>query len=123
MNRRAFVRDSLMGFVGLSGPATRVRRSVATVLARAGSSAAALEGSGVGQGASKLFPTDLPESQWVKFRAAGFAEPACGVIYRLATPATCGMPLGGIDTGCLDLETSGLWGYCTIFNSRPVRVL
>ena len=31
------------------------------------------------------------------------------------------MPLGGVDTGCIDLETSGLWGYCTIFNSHVPR--
>jgi uncharacterized protein (DUF608 family) len=31
------------------------------------------------------------------------------------------MPLGGIDTGCIDLETSGLWGYCTLFNTHVPR--
>lgn len=24
--------------------------------------------------------------------------------------------MGGIDTGCIDLETSGMWGYNTFFN-------
>jgi uncharacterized protein (DUF608 family) len=69
----------------------------------------------------KLFPTDLPSNRWVEFRAMGFSEPVCGVIYRLDTPATNGMPLGGIDTGCIDIETSGLFGYCTIFNSHVPR--
>ena len=68
-----------------------------------------------------LFPTDLPGSQWVDFGAEGFSRPACGVIYRLAQPATNGMPLGGIDVGCIDLETSGLLGYCTIFNTHVPR--
>lgn len=68
-----------------------------------------------------LFPTDLPAKQWVTFSAAGYSRPVCGVIHRLKTPAVCGMPLGGVDTGCIDLETSGLWGYCTIFNSHVPR--
>lgn len=68
-----------------------------------------------------LFPTDLPARDWVHFRAAGYAEPACGVIYRLDGTVTNGMALGGIDTGCIDLETSGLWGYCTIFNTHVPR--
>ena len=69
----------------------------------------------------RLFPTDLPASKWVQFSAAGFSHPVTGVIYRKAQPATNGMPLGGVDTGCIDLETSGLWGYSTIFNSHVPR--
>ncbi|MBI2842646.1 MAG: hypothetical protein HYX78_04535 [Armatimonadetes bacterium] len=34
---------------------------------------------------------------------------------------TNGMALGGIDTGCIDLETNGLLGYCTIFNTHVPR--
>jgi len=69
----------------------------------------------------KLFPTDLPASEWVEFQAEGFSKPVCGAIYRFDQPATNGLALGGIDTGCIDLETSGLWGYCTIFNSHVPR--
>jgi uncharacterized protein (DUF608 family) len=68
-----------------------------------------------------LFPTDLPEGEWVEFEAQGFAAPVVGVIHRRAYRALCGMPLGGIDTGCLDLETSGLFGLCSIFNSHTPR--
>ena len=68
-----------------------------------------------------LFPKDLPNGEWRRFTAAGFDESACGTIHRNSNPATCGMPLGGIDTGCLDLETSGLLGYCSIFNSHVPR--
>lgn len=68
-----------------------------------------------------LFPTDLPGPDWVTFKAAGFSHPACGVIYRLKDKVTNGMALGGIDTGCIDLETSGLLGYCTIFNTHVPR--
>lgn len=69
-----------------------------------------------------LFPTNLPGSEWVRFRAEGFPKPVCGVIYRLEQPASNGLPLGSVDTGCIDLETSGLWGYSTIFNTHVPRM-
>src|SRR6266705_2836312 len=58
----------------------------------------------------RLFPADLPNKQWLRFGAFGFTKPACGVIYRLGDQVTNGLALGGIDTGCLDLETSGKIG-------------
>src|SRR3990172_4022193 len=70
---------------------------------------------------AKLFATDRPESGWVQFCAAGYSEPVCGVVYRLKDPVTNGMALGGVDTGCLDLETNGTFGYSTIFNSIVPR--
>jgi len=70
---------------------------------------------------SRLFPTDLPSKQWVQFPAAGFSQPACGVIYRLNDTVTNGMALGGVDTGCFDLETSGMLGYMTIYNTVVPR--
>ena len=69
----------------------------------------------------QLFPMDLPTCEWVEFPAEGFSKPVSGVIYRLKNPVTSGMPLGGIDTGCLDLETNGLLGYCSIFNTLAPR--
>ena len=70
----------------------------------------------------KLFSVDLPELKWVEFSADGFSEPVAGVIYRSDRPAVCGLPLGGIDTGCIDLETDGTLGYSTIFNSHVPRL-
>ena len=73
-------------------------------------------------GQRTLFPLQLPNKQFQRFSAEGFGdEPACGVIYRKDDSVTCGMPLGGIDTGCLDLETNGTFGYCTIFNTHIPR--
>lgn len=69
----------------------------------------------------RLFPTNLPGKQWIEFPAAGFSKPACGVIYKTKDIVTCGMPLGGVDVGCIDLETSGLLGYSTIFNTHVPR--
>jgi uncharacterized protein (DUF608 family) len=68
-----------------------------------------------------LFQADLPSREWVQFQADGFEKPVCGVIHRLDKPALSGVALGGLDTGCIDMETSGLWGYCTIFNSHVPR--
>ena len=64
-----------------------------------------------------IFPTDLPDRQWKQFRASGFNVPVCGVIHHGTNAPDCGMPLGGMDTGCIDLEPTGLFGYSSIFNS------
>ena len=71
--------------------------------------------------AKTLFPTDLPSKEWVQFEADGFSKPACGVIYRTGDKLTNGMALGGVGTGCIDLEPTGLLGYSTIFNSHLPR--
>jgi uncharacterized protein (DUF608 family) len=68
-----------------------------------------------------LFPTDLPEREWREFPAQGFDAPVSGLLHRGTNPPVCGVPLGGIDTGCLDVEATGLWGYCSIFNSLNPR--
>ena len=68
-----------------------------------------------------LFATDRPERGWMQFRAAGYSEPVCGVVYRLQDSVTNGLALGGVDTGCLDLETNGTFGYNTIFNTIVPR--
>ena len=68
-----------------------------------------------------LFPTDLPSLEWREFPADGFTSPACGLIHRKDSPARNGMPLGSVDTGCIDLETDGTLGYCTTFNSHVPR--
>ena len=64
----------------------------------------------------RSFPADLPCRQWREFPASGFEEPACGVIFAPGD-ASCGLPLGGIGTGCVDLNPDGTLGRCSIFNS------
>jgi uncharacterized protein (DUF608 family) len=70
---------------------------------------------------SRLFPNALPSLEWLEFAARGFDAAACGIVHRPDQPAACGMPLGGISTGTLDLETDGTLGFCTIFNSHVPR--
>jgi uncharacterized protein (DUF608 family) len=76
---------------------------------------------------SRLFPEGLKGAQWNTFRAAGYSKPVTGICYRTKPPGyfglyierpfpVSGMPLGGIDTGALYLEPSGVLGYTSIFN-------
>ncbi len=62
------------------------------------------------------FPKGLLHAKWQEFEVKGFQEPIPGVIYRGNPRPTCGMPLGGLDTGCLDIEANGMLGYSTLFN-------
>ncbi len=64
----------------------------------------------------RLFPPHLLHASWQQFSARGYAHPVTGVIYRGEPRPTCGMPLGGIGTGCIDIEPNGMLGYSTIFN-------
>lgn len=68
-----------------------------------------------GTSAQRLFPIDLPGKKWVQFQADGFRSPVWGVIYRNGE-AQPGVPLGGIGTGWIDLDTTGKFGSYTIFN-------
>jgi len=57
------------------------------------------------------------EYQWVSFRADGFPHPVTGVIYRDGASLE-GVPLGGLGTGFISLQTDGtLDYYSTIFNA------
>jgi len=66
----------------------------------------------------RLFPGGLPEHEWVTFEAAGYDVPVTGVVYRRGSFLWSGMPLGGLATGCLDIEADGRLGYNSIF--KPV---
>lgn len=72
--------------------------------------------------AEEVFPAQtLPELACAQLTDSGFTRPVCGFIHRKENPATCGIPLGGIGTGCLDLGTDRTFGYCSIFNSHVPR--
>ncbi len=106
MDRRRFVRSTAAGIVG---------STLGRTLEAAGQ-ALGLMGSGEASGA--LFPAQtLSALAWSQFTASGFTEPVCGLIYRKSTPAECGLPLGAIATGGIDLDTDGTFGYCSMFGS------
>ena len=103
MNRREFVQATLIG-----GSAASALRAGLAPRSDAGNAAAG--------SVAKLFPTDLPELQWQEFRAAGFEQPVAGVIFHPSQPPCCGVPLGGISTGCIDLDVKGVYGFSSVFN-------
>jgi uncharacterized protein (DUF608 family) len=70
-----------------------------------------------------LFPTDAPRLAWSEFPAAKFTRRVSGVVYRLDASPCCGVPLGGLGTGCIDLDARGTWGWSSVFNpvaTRPI---
>jgi uncharacterized protein (DUF608 family) len=70
-----------------------------------------------------LFPMTLPARQWTQFTASGYRRPVVGVIYRDGQVKP-GMPLGGLGTGYINLDTNGNLGRCTVFGSYvPPREL
>ncbi len=63
-----------------------------------------------------LFDTSLPERAWTTIAAQGFEAPVPGALFRGSRKPCCGVPLGGIGTGCVDIDASGAWGYNSMFN-------
>lgn len=111
MNRRTFVSKSLLGCAAVSSVALDTLRATPNPLAESAPSDASLP-----QAQGKLFPTSLPERQWVEFSAEGFGQTAVGVIFRKGGNGECGVPLGGIGTGYISLSLDGCLGEWTIFN-------
>ncbi len=106
MNRRRFVLSSSAGII--SSGFNRALKAAGQSLG--------LDISSTSSG--ELFPANsLSERAWSQFTASGFTEPVCGLIHRGTNPAECGLPLGAIDTGGLDLDTDGTFGYCSMFGS------
>ena len=65
---------------------------------------------------ARLFSSGLPSREWRQFRAEGFSQSVCGAIFRADQSPCCGVPLGGISTGCVDVDPRGVWGFSSIFN-------
>ena len=66
--------------------------------------------------AGKLFPRDLDERKWLEFSAAGFSKPVSGALFRASQYPCCGVPIGGLATGCIDVDVRGTYGFSSIFN-------
>lgn len=123
MDRRGFVRNTLAGIAGISGLSRASKDDFSAALSGKPMAVAdpASEAVAGGRG-KKLFPTDVAPGQWLQVEAAGFTAPACAVVYRRENDVPNGMPLGGVSTGFINVETDGTWGQSSIFNSGvPVR--
>ena len=67
--------------------------------------------------ADELFPADSAVKEWVEFKAEGFTEPVSAILYSNEQPTCCGLPLGGLGTGCIDIDADGVIGFNSVF--RP----
>jgi uncharacterized protein (DUF608 family) len=63
-----------------------------------------------------LFDTTLPERAWSLIPTEGFDAPVPGALFRASRKPCCGVPLGGVGTGCVDIDAAGAWGYNSMFN-------
>ncbi len=118
LSRRTFLRLSAGAGALAAEPSFRVG-SAAAAEVTPGRAEMTLDG--------RLFSPDLEGAKWSTFAAAGYRNPVSGICYRTKPPGyfglyierpfpVSGMPLGGIDTGALYLEPSGVLGYTSIFN-------
>jgi len=59
--------------------------------------------------------------QWVMIDSPGYDHPITGCVFDRDHRAAMGMPIGTIDTGMFSLESSGLAGLVSMFNSHVPR--
>ena len=64
----------------------------------------------------RFFPANLETKSWLEFQAAGYNTNVWGVINNSRDALWCGMPLGGVATGCLDIDNDGTLGYSILFS-------
>ena len=128
INRRKFVRDSALAVGGLaglaSGPAVGPVVGIGSAPERdsAGRHESGSAEGEAGPRGDRLFPTNVASGDWTQFQAEGFSQPVCGVVYRKENAVPNGMPLGGVSTGFINVETNGAWGQTSQFNSGvPIR--
>jgi len=64
-----------------------------------------------------LFDVSTIDREFTELSVQGFSKPVPGVVFTSENPPCCGVPLGGIGTGCLDFDPRGVFGWNSIFNS------
>ena len=72
---------------------------------------------GISDGAK--FDTTAEHGSWQRFACEGFSQDVAGIIFEPSDPPCCGVPIGGVGTGCLDIEAGSVIGFDTIFNQYP----
>jgi uncharacterized protein (DUF608 family) len=127
MKRREFLKASVMSIAASTG-ATAAGSSVLLADTNKDSKPGKPAQSGGDPGKvyksdpHRLFPNGLPTKQWVRFEAEGLSKPACGIVYHRDDVVPHGMPVGGVATGYMDVDTDGTFGYFNLFNSAvPTR--
>src|ERR1700722_1901546 len=126
MKRRDFLRTSMLGVASTGAVyALRETQSATTKKKKVGGKAinAMTRADHVYEvETQRIFPGAIPRKQWARFAAEGFSQPACGIVYRKDERVPHGMPLGGVATGFMDIDTDGTFGFFNLFNSGvPTR--
>ncbi|MFN8007314.1 MAG: GH116 family glycosyl-hydrolase [Terriglobia bacterium] len=117
MDRRTFIQSSSVGIAAL---ATWTAEQSSLAAARKTLAAGPPSAIPVTRPAStKLFSAVATKTEWESFSAAGFTKPVAGVVFSADQPPCCGVPLGGISTGCLDIEANGTLGFNCLFDAFP----
>ena len=65
---------------------------------------------------TRLFDQNTITREFADISVSGFTKPVPGVIFTDENPPCCGVPLGGIGTGCVDYDLRGFFGWSSIFN-------
>lgn len=63
---------------------------------------------------NRLFDAN-PDTDWATFAADGFDAPVAGRRVSPSSGTCCGVPLGGLGTGALDIQPDGTLGFSTLF--------
>ncbi len=74
-------------------------------------------------GAAPLFDVPADRAKLQTFAVEGLTNPAKATVYPDGVLEQGGMPLGGLGTGYLCLDTSGRIGKCSIFNRLPAPMM
>lgn len=72
----------------------------------------------MGTNGGRLFAAGIASREWSQFEAAGFENRVGGLVFRADDPPCCGVPLGGLGTGCIDLDARGVLGFVSAFPTR-----
>lgn len=126
MKRREFIKNSVLGIASTSATVAMAEylpegKKPGKSPAKPAKAAAAAD-QVYAEKAHRLFPGEVPAKEWARFGAEGYSKPACGIVYRKADDVPHGMPLGGVATGFMDIQTDGTFGFFDLFNSGvPTR--
>ncbi|HWD18981.1 MAG TPA: GH116 family glycosyl-hydrolase [Verrucomicrobiae bacterium] len=69
-----------------------------------------------------LIPDEVPPLEWVQFSTPSYSAPVSGMVFDDQHPTCCGLALGGIATGCLDLDVDGTIGFDTLWQGYPKKL-
>ena len=64
----------------------------------------------------KKYFSGTPKNQWSEFEAPGFQNKVPGVVLNRDKVPCCGVAVGGVATGAIDIDSRGVYGLSHIYN-------